>query len=75
MNRKQFLEALKDVIINNSSLEAEPDDAIIFPDVQNVTIDDDSVMVAFSDKSLSIKIGIVRDESSMIRSETEMEKK
>ena len=48
MTKKEMTEALTGVIINNSNLEADDGDSVMFPDVENVESGVDSIVVRFS---------------------------
>ena len=56
MSKTQIIEALKEVIINNSNLEADPDDAVIFTGVSSVSGSDDSVRIDFNDGHVLLKV-------------------
>ncbi len=57
MTKKEFVEALKGVIVCNSDLEADEDDEIIFNNTKSVNvIDDDMIIVNLSDGAFIIKV-------------------
>ena len=57
MTKKEFVEALKRVIVCNSNLEADEDDEIIFNNTKSVNvIDDDMIIVNLSDEAFAIKV-------------------
>ena len=57
MTKKEFVEALKGVIVCNSDLEADEDDEIVFNNTKSVNvIDDDMIIVNLSDGAFIIKV-------------------
>ena len=58
MTKTEFVNALKEVIINNSNLEAEEDDTIMFDGVKSVDVTEGNIQVTF-DNSDVVKISVV----------------
>ena len=56
MSKTQIIEALKEVIINNSNLEADPDDIVMFTGVSSVSGSDDGVRIDFNDGHVLLKV-------------------
>ena len=58
MNAEQIVDALKELVINNSNLEAELDDETAFDGVVSVESNADSVVIQFGDHKaiLSVKV-------------------
>lgn len=61
MNMEQIIDALKELIINNSNLEAESDDIVAFDNVVSVESDNKSVVIQFDDKKAILNVKVVSD--------------
>ena len=57
MTKTEFVNALREVIVNNSNLEADEDDTIMFNGVKSVDVTEDTVRVTF-DNSEAVNITI-----------------
>ena len=61
MNTEHFVDALKELVINNSNLEAEPDDVTVFDGVVSVESNSDSVVIRFGDCKAVLNVQIILD--------------
>lgn len=50
--KSALLDGLAEVIINNSSIECDEDDAPVFPDVVSVSVGNDGISVTMRDGSV-----------------------
>lgn len=58
MDKEQIIEILQELVINNSNLEAEEDDAVMFEGVTSVTVDNNEVVIRFGDREAVIKVEV-----------------
>lgn len=59
MNTEQIIDILKELVINNSNLEAELDDVVAFDNVVSVESNDNSVVIQFSDCKVVLSAEII----------------
>ena len=59
MNTEQIIDTLKELVINNSNLEAELDDVVAFDNVVSVESNDNSVVIQFSDCKVVLSAEII----------------
>ena len=56
MNIEDVIDGLKEVIINNSNLECEEDDTMIFTGIDHVSTDRDHVYIKFPGSTIKIHV-------------------
>lgn len=60
MEKMRLAEALREAIVNNSNLEADADDSVLFDNVIAVESDNDSVTVFFKDSVAVFRVTQMR---------------
>ena len=57
MTKKEMIDALAEVIKNNSNIEADEDDSVFFLNVKNVLADNEKIIVQFeNDMNFAINV-------------------
>ena len=57
MTKKEMIDALAEVIKNNSNIEADEDDSVFFLNVKNVLTDNEKIIVQFeNDMNFAINV-------------------
>lgn len=56
MNIEDVIDGLKEVIINNSNLECEEDDTMIFTGIDHVSTDENHVYIMFPGYTIKIHV-------------------
>ena len=55
---KRLAGVLKELIVNNSNLEAEEDDTVMFENVKSVIAEDDDVVIYFNNKKVVLRVSV-----------------
>ena len=61
MDVNDFVENIREVIVNNSNIEADEDDNTLFSDVKSVTADvqNRTVYIHFSNKTIALSVHVI----------------